>query len=569
MNIDRTTPSSPTLVDADPLAVTVGKVETAAAESATSAPSPAAAPPTDPPTLAPLPLGLAHTLAMGLAPTGAHPAVAASAAKGAVPPSGKDARGTGAAERLRRLGRYVLLRELGKGGMGVVYAAYDEELDRRVALKLLHEQAAQSRDQRSQIIREAQALARVSAPNVVHVYDVGELSGQLYIAMEFVNGTTLTQWQQQPARTWQEILRMYLTAGEGLCAAHQAGLVHRDFKPDNVLIGEDGRPRVADFGLALSAQDPRTLLGIDSGEQAVSASSQGSPAADEPEGVVLGTPLYMSPEQHMGKTTDTRSDQFSFCVALYEALYHQMPFAGKTLAQLRYRVLTGEPLTPPATSNVPHPIRDAVLRGLRTEPGQRFASMRALLTALNFDASVDPAAAPMTRRWMMLGALCYSVFNSVALSLLRKGGMGLLPSSLLMSVFFIVFLSSLAVGFRRSLLSNSFHRGMVVLGISVPVQLAGLRIVGMMLELPFTTVLTLDLLAVTICSGQIATLFLPWLWPLLPLTLGGALVASHHPEHALRIASILVPGFYLITMLLWNHAGHTRYRQRLTATKPR
>ncbi|HPH28759.1 MAG TPA: hypothetical protein PLA87_18045 [Pseudomonadota bacterium] len=145
--------------------------------------------------------------------------------------------------------------------------------------------------------------------------------------------------------------------------------------------------------------------------------------------------------------------------------------------------------------------------------------------------------------------------------------MGLLSSSLLMSVFFIVFLSSLAVGFRRSLLSNSFHRGMVVLGISVPVQLAGLRILGMMLELPFTTVLTLDLLAVTICSGQIATLFLPWLWPLVPITLGGALVASHLPEHALRIASILVPGFYLITMLLWNHAGHTRYRQRLTATK--
>ena len=574
MNIDRTTPSSPTLVDADPLAVTVGKVETAAVESAASAPTPPvvpppAAPPTDPPTLAPLPLGLAHTLAMGLAPTAAHPAVATSAPKGAVPPSGKDARGTGAAERLRRLGRYVLLRELGKGGMGVVYAAYDEELDRRVALKLLHEQAAQSRDQRSQIIREAQALARVSAPNVVHVYDVGELSGQVYIAMEFVNGTTLTQWQQQPGRTWQEVLRMYLTAGEGLCAVHQAGLVHRDFKADNVLIGEDGRPRVADFGLALSEQDPRTMLGLDSGEQAVSPSSVSSPAEGASEGVILGTPLYMSPEQHMGKTTDARSDQFSFCVALYEALYQQLPFAGKTLAQLRYRVLTGEPLPPPVTSNVPRPIRDALLRGLRTDPGQRFASMRELLGSLNFDASVDPAAAPMTRRWLMVGALCYSVFNSVALSLLRKNGMGLLSSSLLMSGFFIVFLSSLAVGFRRSLLSNSFHRGMVVLGISVPVQLAGLRILGMMLELPFTTVLTLDLLVVTICSGQIATLFLPWLWPLVPITLGGALVASHLPEHALRIASILVPGFYLITMLLWNHAGHTSQRQRRTAPKTR
>ena len=160
-----------------------------------------------------------------------------------------------AGEPPQRIGRYLVLRVLGEGGMGVVYAGYDEELDRKVAIKLLHPAQQGDSQLRARIIREAQSLARVSAPNVVHVYEVGEFAGQLFIVMEFVNGTTLTRWQAAPGRNWKEILRMYCAAGQGLHEAHTAGLVHRDFKPDNVLLGPDDRPRVADFGLARMQSD--------------------------------------------------------------------------------------------------------------------------------------------------------------------------------------------------------------------------------------------------------------------------------------------------------------------------
>ena len=148
-----------------------------------------------------------------------------------------------------RIGRYVLLRKIGEGAMGMVYAAYDEDLDRKVAIKVVHPDYQQSPEFRVRIVREAQALARVSAPNVVQVYEVGEVGNQMYIVMEFVGGITLTSWQAAQKHSWQEILRMYCAAGQGLLAAHDAGLAHRDFKPDNVLVGSDGRPRVVDFGL--------------------------------------------------------------------------------------------------------------------------------------------------------------------------------------------------------------------------------------------------------------------------------------------------------------------------------
>lgn len=144
------------------------------------------------------------------------------------------------AETLPRVGRYVLLRKLGEGGMGVVYAAYDQELDRKVALKIIHPERQQDPELRARVIREAQALARVSAPNVIHVYQVGEVEGQLFIAMEFVNGTTLSKWQSDPAHKWQDILRMYIAAGQGLQSAHEAGLVHRDFKPETICRVADG-----------------------------------------------------------------------------------------------------------------------------------------------------------------------------------------------------------------------------------------------------------------------------------------------------------------------------------------
>ena len=298
----------------------------------------------------------------------------------------------------RFIDHFAVLRKLGEGGMGVVYAAYDERLARRVALKLIHGSDP------ARLVREAQALARVSHPHVVQIYAVGTYLNRVYVAMEYVEGPTLAAWLATP-RDAAEILHVFVQAGTGLAAVHARGLVHRDFKPGNVIVCDDGRARVLDFGLARVDDPAEEPVPEDiSGESMNTASLLGSPVTRT--GTLLGTPAYMSPEQFMRAAVDPRSDQFSFCVALYEALYHQMPFAGKTLAQLRYRVLTGEPLPPPATSNVPRPVQAALLRGLRTQPEQRFASMRELLDTLNFDASVDPAAAPMTRRWLTLGALC-------------------------------------------------------------------------------------------------------------------------------------------------------------------
>jgi serine/threonine protein kinase len=163
-------------------------------------------------------------LALSLTASASAPASAPASSQ---PPSDPN---PGPGRKAQRIGRYFILRQIGHGGMGVVYAAYDEELDRKIALKLLHESEVQSVERRSRIIREAQAMARVSHPHVVHVYEVGEFNARIYIAMEFVEGSTLTTWQRE--RSWEEILRMYIAAGQGLLAAHRAGLVHRDFKPD-------------------------------------------------------------------------------------------------------------------------------------------------------------------------------------------------------------------------------------------------------------------------------------------------------------------------------------------------
>jgi serine/threonine protein kinase len=208
----------------------------------------------------------------------------------------------GAMRDAQRIGRYAVLRQLGEGGMGVVLAAYDEELDRRVALKLLRDRSAHA-EHRIRILREAQAMARVSHPNVVQVYEVGEFGqpdkgdSHIFIAMEFIDGATLHDWQQQPGRTWEEILRVYLAAGQGLLAAHESGLVHRDFKPDNVLVGSDGRPRVADFGLArggggAKAEEPAP----GAAEKDAGRSGHLLIARLTQHGTIMGTPQYMSPE---------------------------------------------------------------------------------------------------------------------------------------------------------------------------------------------------------------------------------------------------------------------------------
>ncbi|HYO56202.1 serine/threonine-protein kinase [Archangium sp.] len=290
-------------------------------------------------------------------------------------------------------GRYTVLNPLGRGGMGEVVAAYDSRLDRRVALKLLHRDGdiSQSQDDlEARMLREAQAMARLSHPNVVAIYDVGTLEdGSIFIAMEMVEGQTLRRWSDQTPRTWRETLEVYLAAGRGLAAAHEAGLVHRDFKPENVLVGKDGRVRVTDFGLARA----------DSAPAAPSDTPPPLPpgALDNPltlQGMLLGTPRYMAPELLRAGPADARSDLFAFCVALYEALYRQHPFSGATQAESTQAQLEGRVKPPPAHTDVPAWVARTLVGGLQADPARRPASMQKLVAALED----DPEARRRARR---------------------------------------------------------------------------------------------------------------------------------------------------------------------------
>ncbi|HYO59529.1 tetratricopeptide repeat protein [Archangium sp.] len=277
------------------------------------------------------------------------------------------------------LSRYVLRERIGLGAMGEVYAAYDPELDRQVALKLLRPEGRQVEELRLRLLREAQALARLSHPNVVAVHDVGMCGERVFLAMELVEGTTLAEWLKEP-RPWPEVLRVFVGAGWGLAAAHAAGLVHRDFKPANVLVGRDGRVRVTDFGLAR----PSTRVDMPRSMPVPPAPPPGGDLLTPltRTGALLGTPAYMAPEQLDGQGVDALSDQFSFCVALYEALHRVRPFEGVSLEELGRAAREGRVRPPGREPKVPARVRRAVLRGLRARPEERFPSMEALLAAL-------------------------------------------------------------------------------------------------------------------------------------------------------------------------------------------
>jgi tetratricopeptide (TPR) repeat protein len=301
-------------------------------------------------------------------------------------------------ERGTSLGRYLILDRLGSGGMGVVYVAFDPQLDRKVALKVLRSNLGSDQSRfAARMLREAKAMARLAHPNVIAVHDVGVDRGRVFLAMELVESGTLKMWMR-PKRSWREILTLFVGAGRGLAAAHHAGLVHRDFKPDNVLIGADGRARVTDFGLARSAS---------SGEHAPDEDDE--PLADLPEpaspaaslevpltraGTMMGTPGYMAPEQIRGEPVDARGDQFGFCASLYEALYGHRAFGGASPDEVIDSVLGGNLRDPPADSKVPGWVRRILVRGLRVDKDERWPSMDALLEAL----SHDPAQ--RRRRWL-------------------------------------------------------------------------------------------------------------------------------------------------------------------------
>jgi TolB-like protein/Flp pilus assembly protein TadD/predicted Ser/Thr protein kinase len=258
-----------------------------------------------------------------------------------------------------RLGRYELRALIGSGGMGMVFEAHDPELNRTVAVKVLHT-TGDSDDRAARLRREGQTMARLTHANVVRVYDVGATRGQAFVAMEYVSGGTLRHWLERAPRHPAEIIAAFVDAGRGLAAAHDAGLVHRDFKPSNVLVGDDGRVLVTDFGIARGS-DPALAHGDTS-----------------------GTPAYMAPEQLAGRVVDARADQFSFCVGLWRALFGSPPFAGVTVAELAASTAADAVTSPPAAAAavVSSTVRVALERGLRADPAARFASMPELLSAL-------------------------------------------------------------------------------------------------------------------------------------------------------------------------------------------
>jgi tetratricopeptide (TPR) repeat protein/predicted Ser/Thr protein kinase len=325
---------------------------------------------------------------------------------------------TPALPRGTNIERYVVLSTLGRGGMGTVYAAYDPQLERRIAIKILHAHLV-SEETRGRFMREAQALARLSHPNVVAVHDVGTYGDSVFIAMEYVAGDTFARWVKAAPRTCSEILAVLSQAGRGLAAAHAAGVVHRDVKPDNVLIAEDGRVVVSDFGLARHelTTDRRSSEPLALPPGSIAARIALSPDPVTLEGGVIGTIGYMSPEQACDETVDARSDQWSFCATLYWALYDRPPIAERTIDAYLVAVDRAS-VDPPPRKGVPTRVRRALERGLARQPGDRFTSMVELLHELGVARASRRQAAIAT---VALAALA-AVVASVAATRTSRGG---------------------------------------------------------------------------------------------------------------------------------------------------
>jgi Tol biopolymer transport system component/tRNA A-37 threonylcarbamoyl transferase component Bud32 len=292
-----------------------------------------------------------------------------------------------------RFGRYLVLGWLGAGGMGVVYSAYDSDLNRKVALKVLRNDGIDQLPVRDLLLAEAQAMAQLAHPNVVTVFEVGSVDDRVFLAMELIEGQTLAGWLRAGRRTPGEILAMFVAAGHGLAAAHAAGLIHRDFKPDNVLVGNDGRVCVTDFGLARPAPPSTDAATRDTSDPA---------AARAPQTGLAGTLAYMAPEQYLRRSVDARADQFSFAVGLYEALYGERPFASPPVSGDLSAVTT------PPLRGMPVTLRRVLLRALHRDPDERYPSISELLAAL--------APPPRRARGLAVAGIAWLAGAAIALA---------------------------------------------------------------------------------------------------------------------------------------------------------
>ena len=431
-----------------------------------------------------------------------------------------------------RIGRYAVLRKLGEGGMGVVLVGYDESLDRKAAVKVLHRGVAAEQ----WLLREAQALAKLSHPNVVPVFEVGHHEGRVFLAMEYVEGATLREHIAGGERPIDDVLRLFVQAGRGLAAAHEAGLVHRDFKPDNVLVGRDGRARVVDFGIAsLADRDgavrpaPAELVDRPLG---TSPSALISPLTQE--GSLMGTPAFMSPEQLRSEQASPASDQFSFCVALYHAAHGQAPFEGETLIELAQNVCSGKLRPPPPRTAAPPWLRDVLRRGLSVAPADRYPTLAALLDEIESNLpKTDDDPSLVRREQVLLSGILLAYSAGITAYFAWSGPTASGPAMLLGVglTFLVVCLGAVAVvwkGLRR----NAFGRKFGAFVIAVPVTVVAHRLVALGLGTPVFHVMVIDcfLLALGFTLG--ALLIDRRFWPVSLVGVAAVVTAMLMPHRA-------------------------------------
>ncbi len=428
-----------------------------------------------------------------------------------------------------RMGRFVLLAQVGEGAMGIVYSAYDELLDRRVAIKLIRDTG--SDEDRLRIRREAQAMARLSHPNVAQIYEAGEVGPRLYMAMEFVPGDDLHAWQAE-RRPWRDVLEMYIQVGRGLAAAHAAGILHRDFKPHNVLIDADGAPKVIDFGLARAPG---------AGERPP-VSRDEDVRLDEPltrVGTVVGTPAYMALEQFQGKRLDARADQFAFCVALYEAIYGQPPFPRSQLGAL-LAALDAHSVAPPPDVGAPPWLFEVLRRGMHPDPDARWPSLAALLDELGRDRELDPATG-RNQRLLFVGGVGLMVVISTVMGRLANGWD---PPGIEQGLLFALMVQAAAlVGLlfgRRAVLSNAFNRRVTAYFFAAIGTVLGARLINWTAGSPETP-LGIELAALSALTLFAAATTARWFaWMALPMGLA-AVAATVWPATTVAAYTVAIP----------------------------
>ena len=477
-----------------------------------------------------------------------------------------------------RIGRYAVLRTLGEGGMGVVYSAYDEGLDRRVALKLLRPGRDNSPHNQARMQREARAMARLSHPNVVQVYEVGRWEEQVYLAMEFVQGRTLGVWLKAQPRTWQRTLDVMVQAGRGLHAAHQANVVHGDFKPDNILLDEHDRARVVDFGLSRAEpRDPPTTAARPAAPGEAPTTEPGNPPeppAAEPvsepgnlaepgrsqPGRVAGTPAYMAAEQHGGKQADARTDQFAFAVTLYTALYGQHPFAGGSLLELVINVTDGKIRPPPADTPVPSGVHAAIVRALSKDPEQRFANMGDLLDQLDRgsgrarDPEFDLSVARRQRVILSMIIAISIVATSIVLIVGAPEG-DLLPSPASNAIaggIINVLLLGLIFVFRGSFFKNTINRRVMAWLVVSSLAMLVHRTIAVLLATRVSTTMVNDLLMLGAVASMAAIAIDRWIWYAAGIMLLGAVLAAAMPAVSSLILVASLVGVFMLAFRFWS-----------------